>query len=123
MSHLVEIETQIRDRAAVAAACQRLNLPPPVDGTTELFSGAVTGLAVQLPGWNYPVVCDLATGRIKYDNFGGQWGDQKELDHFLQLYVVEKARIEALNQGHSVIEQTLPNHFIKVTINVGRGAT
>ena len=33
-----------------------------------------TGLQVQLPGWNFPVVCDLGTGKAHYDNYGGQWG-------------------------------------------------
>lgn len=51
MSHIVTIATQVRDAAAVALACRRLNLPQPVHGRTKLFSGEVEGLAVQLPGW------------------------------------------------------------------------
>ena len=27
-----------------------------------------TGLGVQLPGWRYPVVCDLPSGRLKFDD-------------------------------------------------------
>src|SRR5436189_4074761 len=69
VSHIVRIDTQIRDPLAVAAACQRLNLPPPVHGTFKLFSDTATGLAVQLPGWRYPVVCNLAHGEVKFDNF------------------------------------------------------
>src|SRR5262245_30915404 len=79
VSHIVTIKTEIRDPAAVAAACQRLELPAPVEGAAQLFSGSVTGLAVQLPGWHYPVVCETTTGQVKYDNFEGRWGDQKEL--------------------------------------------
>jgi hypothetical protein len=30
MSHIVHIKTQVREASAVAAACQRLQLPPPV---------------------------------------------------------------------------------------------
>ena len=30
MSHIVEIKTQVRDAAAVQAACRRLGLSPPV---------------------------------------------------------------------------------------------
>ena len=59
------------------AACQRLGLPEPVQGKTRLFSGEVTGLAVQLTDWQYPVVADLATGQLRYDNFGGRWGDPR----------------------------------------------
>ena len=51
MSHIVQIQTQIKDAAAVRAACQRLGLPAPVQGTTKLFSGEATGLAVQLSAW------------------------------------------------------------------------
>jgi hypothetical protein len=122
MSHIVHIQTQVRDPAAIQAACDRLKLPPAKEGTTQLFSGSATGLAVQLPGWQYPVVCDLASGQLHYDNFGGRWGDQVELDRFLQSYAVEKARIEARRQGHTVTEQPLADGSIKLTVHVGANA-
>jgi hypothetical protein len=122
LSHIVTVRTQIRDVAAVEAACRRLNLPPPVAGTTKLFSGEVQGLAVQLPGWNYPAVCQLDTGQVQFDNYGGAWGDQKELDKFLQAYAVEVARIEARRRGHTVTEQLLRDGSIKLTIQITGGA-
>lgn len=122
LSHIVQIHTEIRDPIAVGSACQRLNLPAPVQGTTKLYSEQVAGLAVQLPSWHYPVVCDTATGQIKYDNFQGHWGNQQELDKFLQAYAVEKARLEARKRGHSVTEQRLEDGSIKVTVQVGGGA-
>ena len=85
MSHIVSIVAKVRDPAAVAAACRRLGLAAPVPGTASLFSGEATGLLVQLPGWQYPVVIDTATGTIQYDNFSGAWGEQVHLDRFLQL--------------------------------------
>ena len=122
MSHIVEIKTQVRDAAAVQAACRRLGLSPPVQGTTRLFNASVTGLAVQLPGWRYPVVCQLAAGDVKYDNYNGHWGAAQELDKFLQAYAVEKAKIEARLKGHSVTEQALADGSIKLTIQVAGGA-
>lgn len=122
MSHLVEIQTEVRDSAAVRAACERLKLPPPKDGTFELYSASATGLAVELPGWSYPMVCDTANGQFRYDNYGGLWGEMKELDRFLQAYAVEKAKIEARKKGHSVTEQTLQDGSIKLTIQVGGAA-
>jgi hypothetical protein len=119
VSHIVEVKTEVRDANAVGAACRRLRLPQPVQGTTELFSGKATGLAVQLPDWRYPVVCDLGTGQLRFDNYGGRWGDQKQLDGFLQAYAVEKAKVEARRKGHSVTEQPLADGSIKLTINVG----
>ena len=122
MSHIVQIEIQVRDAAAVAAACLRLELPAAVQQTVKLFSGHVSGLAVQLPGWNYPVVCDLESGQVQFDNFGGRWGEQRELDRFLQAYACEKAKIEARRRGHSVTEQQLADGSIKLTIHVAGGA-
>ncbi len=119
MSHIVQIQTQVRDAAAVRAACQRLNLPAPVQGKVKLFSGEVEGLAVQLPDWIYPVVADLATGQVKFDNFNGRWGNQAHLDKFLQAYACEKAKIEARRRGHQCTEQTLADGSIKLTIQVG----
>jgi len=121
LSHLVQIQTQVRDETAIAAACRRLNLTAPVRGTFALFSGEVSGVAVQLPGWRYPVVCDAGSGSMQYDSFGGYWGKPEELNRFLQAYAVEKARLEARKGGHSVSEQILVNGAIKLTIQVSGG--
>jgi hypothetical protein len=122
VSHIVEIRTEVRDPDAVAAACRRLGLPEPVHGTAALFEGEATGLIVKLPGWLYPVVFDTATGTLRYDNYGGQWGKPEHLDRLLQSYAVEKARIEARKRGHHVVEQSLSDGSIKLVIQVG-GAT
>ncbi len=122
MSHIVEIKTEIRDEAAVKAACVRLQIPTPEHKTCRLFSATATGLCVQLPGWNYPVVCNLQTGQVQYDNYNGHWGEQKHLNQFLQAYAVEKAKIEARKKGHSVTETSLQDGSIKVIVRVGGAA-
>lgn len=122
MSHIVSIKTEVRDAAAVRAACRRLKLAEPVEGEVKLFADSVSGLAVQLPGWQYPICCELASGQVRFDNFNGRWGEQKHLDAFLQAYAVEKARIEARKRGHSVTEATLADGSIKLTILVDGGA-
>jgi hypothetical protein len=121
MSHIVQIQTQVRDPVAIAAACQRLTLPAPAQRTAQLYDGQYTGWCVELPGWRYPVVCQPATGELKYDNFQGHWGKQQELDRFLQAYAVERAKLEARRQGHTVLEQPLDNGSIKLTIQVAGG--
>ena len=119
----VELSRQLLPNPlAVQAACRRLGLQPPVIGTAKLFSGQASGLLVQLPGWRYPAVVDTAAGQVKFDNYGGHWGDQKELDRFLQAYAVERAKIEARKRGHSVSEQQLVDGSIKLTIQVAGGA-
>ena len=122
MSHVVTVRSEIRDAGAVQAACQRLRLPAPVQGTHKLFTSHATGLAVQLPKWRYLAVCDLGTGQVQYDNFRGHWGEQKHLDAFLQAYAVEKAKVECRRKGHTCTEQALSDGSIKLTISVG-GAT
>jgi hypothetical protein len=121
VSHIVQIQTQVRDPAAVRAACERLKIPAPTEGKFRLYATRAEGLGVQLPGWRYPIVCNPATGEVKFDNFGGHWGKQQELDGFMQAYAVEKAKIEARRQGHSVVEQPLSDGSIKLTVQVSGG--
>jgi hypothetical protein len=122
MSHIVHIQTQIRDAVAARAACQRLGLPLPREREVQLFSSTATGLTLELPGWVYPVVCDLATGSLQYDNYGGRWGEPAQLERFLQAYAVEKSRLEAARLGHTLTEQTLSDGSIKLTIQLEGGA-
>jgi hypothetical protein len=122
LSHIVEIKTEVRDEAAVKAACTRLQIPTPEHKTVRLFSATATGLCVQLPGWSYPVVANLATGQLRYDNYQGHWGEQKHLNSFLQGYAVEKAKIEARKKGHSISEARLQDGSIRVTVRVGGAA-
>jgi hypothetical protein len=122
VSHIVEIKTEIRDEAAVKAACTRLQLTAPEHKTVRLFNATATGLCVQLPGWQYPVVANLQTGQVQYDNYQGLWGEQKHLNSFLQGYAVEKAKLEARKRGHSVSETRLEDGSIRVTVKVGGAA-
>ncbi|WP_339612934.1 DUF1257 domain-containing protein [uncultured Rubinisphaera sp.] len=122
MSHIVSIQTEIRDPVAIRSACDRLRIPEPVFGEVKLFSSTAMGWAVQLPQWRYPVVCDVNTAKLAFDNFGGRWGDTKQLDCFLQGYAVEKAKLEARRNGHTITEQLLGDGSIKLTVNVGGAA-
>jgi hypothetical protein len=122
MSHVVEIKTEIRDEQAVKAACTRLQIPTPEQKTTRLFNATATGLCVQLPGWSYPVVCNLQNGSLQYDNYQGHWGEQAHLHRFLQAYAVEKAKIEARKKGHTCSETRLEDGSIRVTVRVGGAA-
>jgi hypothetical protein len=122
LSHILTIRTEVRDAEAVRAACNRLGLEQPVQGTAKLFSGEATGLLIKLPDWLYPAVVNPETGQVRFDNYGGHWGDPKHLDAFLQVYAIEKAKLEARKRGHAVYEQPLPDGSIKLTIQVGGGS-
>jgi hypothetical protein len=119
MSHIVTVQTRVHDPAAVTAACQRLGLPVPTHGTARLYSGEATGLLVQLPGWQYPAVIDTLSGAVRFDNFEGRWGEQAQLDKFLQMYAVEKAKLEARKKGYQVSEQALQDGSIRLQITEG----
>lgn len=122
MSHIVTIETQVRDPVAIRSACDRLKIDTPRYGEAHMFTNKRTGWIVRLADWRYPVVCDVNTGKLDYDNYGGAWGDQFRLDQFLQAYAVEKAKLEARRKGHSITEQLLSDGSVKLTVSVG-GAT
>jgi hypothetical protein len=119
MSHIVSLQTRLYDPVAIAAACGRLGLAAPVQGTAKLYSGEASGLLLQLPGWQFPAVIDLGSGVVQYDNFEGAWGDQAHLDRFLQAYAVERAKLEAHRKGYAVSEQTLADGSIRVQIVEG----
>jgi len=59
-------------------------------------------------------------GDAKWD-FNGHWGSQEHLDHFIQAYAVEKARIEARKRGHTITEHKLADGSIKLTVQVQGG--
>jgi hypothetical protein len=122
MSHIVTIKTEIRDPTALDAACRRLGLSEPVRGTARLFTSQAEGLIVHLPDWRYPVVIDTDTHQVQYDNYGGQWGKQSQLDRLLQAYAVEKTKIESRRGGYTVTEQPLSDGSIKLTIQTGGAA-
>jgi hypothetical protein len=90
-----------------------------VEGKSKLFSREVEGLAVRLRDWRYPVVFQTASGEAQFDNYNGRWGEQVQLDRFLQAYAVEKAKLEARKKGHTVTEQSLEDGAIKLTVQVG----
>lgn len=119
MSHIAQIKTEVKDAAAVEAACRRLGLEAPTTGTFRVYAVDRTGMGVKLPGWNFPVVCNLETGAVDYDNYNGSWGKKSELDKFLQAYAVEKAIYEAQKGGYSVYEETLDDGSIKLNLTGG----
>ena len=119
MSHIVTIKTEVRDHAAVAAACRRLAIDAPVEGMAQLYGGQASGLLVRLPDWLDPVVIDTTSGTIRYDNDGGCWGDEQHLHRLLQAYAVERVRGEARRKNHVATEQTLADGSILVEIEIG----
>jgi hypothetical protein len=122
MSHISTVDVEVRDFDAIKAACLRLELKEPVHGKATLYQTEIEGVVVELPKWNFPIVCDLATGIVNYDNYEGRWGDRKYLDCFVQAYATEKATLEARRKGYGVSERRLEDGSIQLTVNVGGAA-
>lgn len=131
MSHTTTIETTFhnpegikRAAAALGLACRLGELQ--ADGTLtatvteELFNTTETGVAsVQLEGWQYPFVI-RADGRIRADNYNGQWGPPEALDRFTQQYAQEVGVMELEAKGMRMlgdpIRQDNGNVVIQMTI-------
>lgn len=118
MSHIVQIKTEVRDEAAMRAACLRLKWAEPLFNNYRVYQVNRTGMGVTPPGWQYPIVCNLETGAVDYDNFNGNWGSQDRLNEFLQAYAVEKAKLEAAKNGFSYYEEQLQDGSVKLTVTV-----
>jgi hypothetical protein len=119
MSHLVTINTRVTDPVAIAAACKRLGLTAPTHGTAKLYSGEATGLLLQFPGWQYPAVIDTSSGNVVFDTYEGRWGSPDHLHKFLQIFAVEKAKLEARKKNLNVTEQDLEDGSIRLQIMEG----
>ena len=119
MSHVVTIETKLKDPAALAAACVRLRLPAPQTETVKFFDGSEhAGLAVRPPGFIYPVVVK-EDGTTLSDTYNGRWGDDAFLGRLKQAYAVEAAKLQAKAGGHRCTETTLPDGGVKLTVTAG----
>ena len=117
MSHTVTIEAELKDPAALEAACRRLQLPLPTRGPIRLFDRIAEGTGIQLDGWRFPI-CLTDRGELLYDNFGGFWGLPEKLDQFRQAYAIEKTKLEARRQGYPCLEQALPDGSVRLTLQV-----
>ena len=120
MSHIVQIQAKMHDPQAIAAA-----LPP--SRPSRRPSRAPPGCSATAPP-----VCSSSSpagdirssstrpgGAVRYDNYGGAWGELRHLERLTQIYAVEKASIEARKQGHSVVEESLADGSIRLVVQVG----
>lgn len=113
MSHTATVQVEIKDTTAFEQACRRLGVQHDLNETVRLFDGTtVTGMTVRLKGWMYPVV--FKDGKALYDNYGGQWGKDAELQQFRQTYATCAAKRQAQKQGFRVREQKLADGRIRL---------
>jgi hypothetical protein len=140
MSHVAEIEIQITDLAALAAACRRLGFVFREGQKTYRWYGRWEGdyplpegfsqedlgkcdHAIQVPGADYEVGVVKARQGMGYRllwDFWSQGGLTERLggkaEKLVQAYGVEKAKREARKQGFSVYETTRKDGSVRLTL-------
>lgn len=117
MSHIVKSSLKLVDAKMVEQAAKHNGFEIVGVGTHKLYNNqSATGLGIKLPDWNYPVVID-AEGTAHYDNYGGSWGKQIELDKLCQRYAIEVANYQAELEGYIVTEQQLENGDVELEIH------
>lgn len=117
MSHIVTYpDTEFKDVNTFQAACQRLGLQMLPHGPHTLFSSTVTGHAVKLSNWEFPIVVNFENGMVQFDNYNGDWGDIAELHKLKQAYKTEAIAQEYRIAGYSVNEYALEDGSIKLEL-------
>jgi hypothetical protein len=115
MSHVATIELEFRDRAALADAAAACGLAL-AEHTVTFFDGTrVTGTALRLSGWRYPVVVD-GHGRLFYDHYEGQWGDLAHLHRFRQAYAEAATRRFAHAQGFRITRTVQTDGTVRLAL-------
>jgi hypothetical protein len=103
------------DHAAMAEACIALGMVPPTHETVTFYDGRqVTGTAIRLPGWQYPVVIS-EDGELTYDDYGGAWGKPQHLEAFRMQYTLAGIR-QAMGGTHAIETETLPSGELYVRL-------
>ena len=117
MSHIVKCTVEMKNKAALDAAIEHLGLENLGEKTHDLYNRQkANGVGVKLPDWNYPVVINTETGEAKYDNYGGSWGKQTELDKLVQRYSIEVAKEQGVAGGYTCVEETQENGDVELTM-------
>jgi hypothetical protein len=122
MSHFATVQTQIRDAAALRAACSELGLALEENAVARGYgANKVKGdLVIRLKG-----PYDIAVIKQDDGNYGlttDWWGGHverevgKDYGRLLQLYAVHKAQAEARKKGLTCRRQALADGSVKLVI-------
>ncbi len=104
------IVTTAHDPFALAATCQRLGPPPPVERAVQLDE-EVFGWVVRLPGLRFPIVCDTLTGLIAYHPLDNARDRYARIMRFVERFYDLRA---ALRRGkHSATRNGCPVSLAK----------
>ena len=115
MSHVATITLEFKDPQALADATAACGLALGAETVTFFDGTRVSGTAIRLPGWRYPVVVD-AQGRLFYDHYEGWWGDLTHLHRFRQAYAEAATRRFAHAQGFRVTRTVQADGTVRLAL-------
>jgi hypothetical protein len=116
MSHVATIALEFRDVAALGEAASGCGLELRQETVTFYDGTRVTGTAVRLPGWRYPIVVD-SDGRLHYDQYEGRWGDLAQLHRFRQAYAEAATTRFAHARGYLVTRMTQADGTVRLALS------
>ena len=110
MSHTTTIELEVKNIAALKQACVDLGFSYQENAVGQLYDGTkVEGFVMTLPGFSYPVIA--AKGKLHFDTYKGQWGDEQYIAKLKQRYMVNVQKDQARARGYRVREERLGEKF------------
>lgn len=98
-SETVRIVVKIKDRVALEEAVKELGGTMIGEGIHSVYTNKIFGLGFRLPKWRYPLVLGGDDGSLSYDNYGGTWGDAKDIDRLNGEYSLQVAASRARDLG------------------------
>ena len=99
MSHIVTVETMLKNTASISKACARLKWKCVEKGVGVFYNGnSVSGCVVNPTNWKYPIVIK-ESGEILSDTYNGNWGKDSDLNRLKQYYALEEAQATLGAQG------------------------
>ena len=87
------VVTMAHDPIVLAALCELLDLPPPVERSLWLDGEEVFGWVVRIRGLRHPVVCDTLTGLIAYHWHDNAFDRYAQLMRFVEDYYALRHRL------------------------------
>jgi len=100
VSHTVTVAIELSNQSALAAAVVAMGGTVLGEGLHDLYSiQRERGFGFRLPGWEHPLVLRSADNKLAFDDYGGHWGDVKDLDKLKGLYAIQAAQQAAFAQG------------------------
>ena len=121
MSHTATVDVEFKDLGSLKKAVEDMggSIEVAEKGkklTKKFYSSTEQGdIAIQLPGWKYPVV--INDGKASYDNYNGSWGKQSTFDKMKQKYSTAVATKKARRMGYTVKETAKADGTVRLTLS------